>query len=185
MHLTTHFAGSVSPHTATDDIAHKCTSVYICELRVFLMKNSILWRTTDILSAAATFLHSKNSRSKIDKEVNFWTCHGGRWFQTAVSFSIEKLVVKQLYTDVQLLNRLLNLTGKAAWMPLVPRNSDVWGFASNSSMKNVHGCTFFIRGDKPHESQERRSCSRGSRPSDYRRRSTPRNRPNSCHVRRG
>lgn len=29
---------------------------------------------------AATFFHSKNSRSKIDKEVNFWTCHGRRWF---------------------------------------------------------------------------------------------------------
>ena len=26
--------------------------------------------------AVATFLHSKNSRSKIDKEINFWTCHG-------------------------------------------------------------------------------------------------------------
>ena len=53
--------------------------------------------------------------------------HGGRWFYAAVSFSIEKLVVKQLYTDVQLLNRLLNLTGKAARMPL---------------FKNVRPCTF-------------------------------------------
>ena len=32
-----------------------------------------------------------------------------------------------MYTDVQLLNRLLNLTGKAAWMP---------------SFKNVRPCTF-------------------------------------------
>ena len=31
----------------------------------------------------ATFLLRKNSRSKIDKEVNFWTCHGWRWFSAA------------------------------------------------------------------------------------------------------
>ena len=40
--------------SGTDANAQKCTSVYM--LRVFLMKNSILFRTTDILSAAAMFL---------------------------------------------------------------------------------------------------------------------------------
>ena len=38
-----------------DAIVQKCTSLYISELRVFLMKNSILYRTTDILSVEAIF----------------------------------------------------------------------------------------------------------------------------------
>ena len=42
--------------TATDANAQQCPSVDIAELRVFLMKNSILFETTDILSAAAMFL---------------------------------------------------------------------------------------------------------------------------------
>ena len=39
-----------------DTNTQKCTSVYISELRGLLMKNSILFRNTDILSAAAMFL---------------------------------------------------------------------------------------------------------------------------------
>ena len=58
--------------TPTDANAQKCTSVYISELRVFLMKNSLLFRTTDILSAAASFCARKNSPSRVYKEVHPW-----------------------------------------------------------------------------------------------------------------
>ena len=56
--------------TAMDANAQQCPSVDIAELRVFLMKNSILFGTTDILSAAASFCSRKNSRSRVYKDVH-------------------------------------------------------------------------------------------------------------------
>ena len=43
--------------SGTDANAQKCTRMYISELRVFHWKNSILFGTTDVLSAVAMFCH--------------------------------------------------------------------------------------------------------------------------------
>ena len=54
-----------STRTAKDGIAKKCTSLYIFWLRVFLMKNSILFGTTDFLSVQRCFVHTQNSPSTV------------------------------------------------------------------------------------------------------------------------
>ena len=102
--------------TPTDANAQKCTSVYISELRVFLMKNSLLFRTTDILSAAASFCARKNSPSRVYKEVHPWENPLKQvWFLERFPWADESGVWKQCRNSLKQVWILDSARGKAWW----------------------------------------------------------------------
>ena len=100
--------------------------------------------------------------------------HGWRWFQTAVSFSIEKLIVEQC-------TRTYTAQQPAAAQPhRQKRHGCRWfhvearfALIANLAVKIGQGCPIFT-GDKPHENHDSRSCRRGRRGAVNRRRRTPR-----------
>ena len=65
--------GAIQPKPPQDGNVQKCPSVDISELRVFPARNSILLKTTDILSVKRCFRRKTKTRRQYG--------HGCRWFK--------------------------------------------------------------------------------------------------------
>ena len=105
--------------------------------------------------------------------------HGGRWFQTAVSFSIEKLIVEQCTRTYTAQPHRQKRHG-CRWFHVEAR----FALIANLAVKIGQGCPIFT-GDKPAESQHCRCSSRGGSCPVCRRRSSPRYRSSYRRERRG